>query len=119
MPTPRPIIDAKIGANVATSKYRATSGSANVVVSATESTAETMGRNAPRIEPNANKRITSATVTPMPSDDGGSPPTLPNTPFAPTCRPSSPFCAFTRFSAAVASATFRSLKDFPLNSTVA
>ena len=71
MPTPRPIIEASIGANVATSKTRATSGSANPVVSATDRTAETIGRNAPRIEPNANSRMTSATVTPMLSDDGG------------------------------------------------
>jgi hypothetical protein len=90
MPTPRPIIDARIGANVATSKKRATSGSAKVVVSATDSTAEKMGRKAPKTEPNAKRRITSATVTPMLSDDGGSPPTKANTPLAPTCRPSFP-----------------------------
>ena len=43
-----------------------------------------MGRNAPRIDPNANSRMTSATVTPMASEDGGSPATNPNTPLAPT-----------------------------------
>ena len=39
--------------------------------------------------------MTSATVTPMLSEDGGSPPTKQNTPLAPTCRPSVPFWALT------------------------
>ncbi len=77
-----------------------------------------IGRNAPRIEPNAKSRMISATLTPMLSDDGGSPPTWPKTPFAPTCRPSLPFCALTMFSALVRSEVFRSLNVLPSNETV-
>ena len=88
MPTPRPIIDARIGANVATSKKRATKGSTKAVVSDTDRTAEMIGRKAPRIDPNAKSRMIRATITPMLSDDGGSPPTKEKMPLAPTVTPS-------------------------------
>ena len=87
MPTPRPIIDARIGANTATSSWAATSGRTKPVLIATETAAETIGSRAPASAPKAKSRMTSATAIPMLSDDGSSPETNAKTPLAPTCRP--------------------------------
>ncbi len=97
----------------------ATIGSTSPVVTETEMAADTMGRKAPRIEPNANSRMNRATPTPMLSEEGGSPWTKPKIPFAPTVMPSWPFCALITFRAEATCSVGRSLNEAPANFTVA
>ena len=63
--------------------------------------------------------MTSATITPMDSEDGASPPTNENRPLAPTCSPSVPFWALTASRIVSTLAVSTSPNSCPANVTVA
>ena len=94
MPTPRPIIAARVGAKVATSMKRA-SKVTRVTPRATPRPATTIGRPAATTEPKATSKMISAAMMPMSSLLGGSWPAKSSTwPLAPT-RSESVFAALT------------------------
>ena len=118
MPTPRPIMAARVGAKVATLKKLAVI-STSACPRARDSRAVPTGSSAPIREPNANSRMNRAIVTPMPSELGGSAAAASSAcPPAPTVRPSTPFAAWVASSTAETSASGISPTGAP-NVTVA
>ncbi len=100
MPTPSPIIAARVGANVATSMKFAMS-STSPCPTPSDSSARPTGRNAPTTEPKAKSRMIRATITPMASLLGGSAEAISSAcPETPTCSPSTPLAAATASSTA-------------------